>query len=127
VEVAITIAWLTRLFPTLGAYPALVTTVVVLRVVATVFQSASAWTLLQRLPTALLLTRWTFLAVAALVTLEVGLRLAPSSVFPGHRWPLVGAYWAVAIVVLIWTMRSSGQASRAPAPVRAERERERLR
>jgi hypothetical protein len=88
-------------------YPPLVIVVVALRVMATVFQAACTWTLIQRLPPALVLTRWTFPAVAALVTLEVGLRLAPSSVFPGHRWPLVAAYWLVAAVVILWTARSS--------------------
>ena len=126
-EVAVTVAWLTRLLPTLGVYPSVVIAIVALRVIATAFQSACAWTLVQRLPPALALTRWTFLAVAAFVTLEVGLRLAPSSVFPGHRWHLVGAYWGVAAVVVTWTLRSSGRAFRTQAPFRAGREREPLR
>jgi hypothetical protein len=46
-------------------------------------------------------TRWSLLASALVLTLELGAGLSPTSVFPAFRWPMVAAYWAYATVFVL--------------------------
>ena len=51
------------------------------------------------------LAAWSLIASAALLTIELGARLSPSSLFPSYRWPVIGAYWAYAIAAWWWIRR----------------------
>ena len=51
-----------------------------------------------------MLARVVLVASAVLTTFEIGLRWAPTSLFPSYRWPAVGLYWLYALVG-VWVVK----------------------
>jgi hypothetical protein len=72
-------------------------TLMALRFLVALLQFTAAWGLFNRHPLGGVLGLWSFLASAGLLTLELGLRLAPTSLFPTYRWPAVLLYWIYAV------------------------------
>ena len=97
----------TRL-PSLALYPALTMAILAARAVVGVMQFAGGWMLLRgQLPGAFF-GRVALLASAALITLELGFDLAPTSLFHTYHWPVVIAYWAYALLaVLVLTKKKA--------------------
>ena len=92
--------WSSRILSAAPAYSALVLTMVLLRVVVSAAQGAAAWLLIAGAPAGVPLARLAFVSSAVLLSGEIGLRLSPSSLQPGVRLPLVGAYWLYALSCL---------------------------
>lgn len=92
--------------PSLIAYPVSTLVVIMIRGLLGLLQFASGWIVIRRIDFGARLGRWTILASACLVTLELGAGLAPTSLFHAYRWPAVAAYWVYA-AVLIWMLRGS--------------------
>ena len=90
--------WVAGLLPTFTVYDWIAIAVIVLRAMVGAFQFASGWLLIRRLPPADRFAESAFLASAALMTVEIGFGVAPSSLFPEFRWPVVGAYWLYALL-----------------------------
>ena len=99
-EAVLGIEGLARFSGVAGAYDGTVWLLTAARAVVTALQTAAAFTLLQRRPPAPALARVAVLSSAALRTLEIGARLAPSSLPPGTHWPVVGLYWLYAAAVV---------------------------
>jgi len=100
-EAALSGLWIWRLLPGLPARDPAILALIAARVVASLFQVTSSWCLRTKRPFAGTLTQRTLLATGVLMTLEVGLRLAPSNLDPTFRWHVVIGYWAyVALAIL---------------------------
>jgi hypothetical protein len=100
-EAILTMSWLARFATMAPAYDTTVWIMVALRAAVTVVQGVAAWLLLQRAPPADLFARAAVLSAAVVLTLEIGARLAPSSLPPGTRTPLIAAYWIYAAIVTL--------------------------
>jgi hypothetical protein len=110
IEAANTIAWLTGILAALAVYDVVVLAMAGGRAVVSALQVASAWMLVTRALPAVSFARLSFLMSAALLILEIGFRLAPSSVPLGLRLPFVTAYALYAagcIRALVWLDRQS--------------------
>lgn len=99
-EAFLAIGDLTRFLAVAGAYDASVWGLTAVRAVVTVVQGTAAWMLWTHQPPGRLFARVAVLASAVLLTLEVGLRLAPSSLPPGTHGLVLGGYWLYAASVL---------------------------
>jgi hypothetical protein len=100
--------WITARLSLLGAYDAITLGIIASRGAIAALQLAAGSLLWKRSPAGLALAPSVFLGSAALYALELGAGLRPSSVYPGARWLLVGAYAVYAItaaVVLVWIRR----------------------
>jgi len=86
-------------------YPWTVVALALLRATVAIGQFAAGWMLVDDTPFGAWLGRAVLLSSAALLTVELGLRAAPTSVFPSYRWPAVGAYWLYALAGT-WFLRS---------------------
>jgi hypothetical protein len=86
--------------PILVVYPPLTIAFVVLRLGVALAQFTSGWMLLNGRPAGSSFGRWTYGVSAALVTFEIGLGFAPTSLFPAYRWPAVGLYWLYALAAI---------------------------
>jgi hypothetical protein len=100
--------WIAGIVPALAAHDALAVTTVIARGFVGALQLASGSFLLVRRPAAPALAQLALGSSAVLVTLEVGLRFAPSSLDPTYRWPIVIVYWAYALG-WIAVLRSRGR------------------
>ncbi len=98
---------LTRFISIAAAYDATVWLMTALRAIVTVLQGTAAWTLWQALPPGSLFARVAVVSSAVVLTLEIGARLAPSSLPPGTRGPVIVGYWIYAAVIVIVLWRSS--------------------
>src|SRR5687767_14696284 len=83
------------------------------RLVIAVLQSAAAFSLHQRSQIGPRLARNAFLSSAIVLTVELGARLTPTSVFPSHRWVYLAAYWIYAAVAAAVSDRFRRQNHRA--------------
>jgi hypothetical protein len=88
--------------PVLIHYPGLTPGVVLLRAAVAVAQFTGGWTLLAGRPFGPTAATWVYVASAVLVTLEIGIGLAPTSLFPAYRWPAVALYWLYALSAAAW-------------------------
>lgn len=91
---------LARFVDLAGAYDATVWALTLARGLATALTGAAAYSLIQQRPPARALARLAVLVSALLLTLELGVGLAPNSLTPGTQGPIVGAYWVYAVVVI---------------------------
>jgi uncharacterized membrane protein (DUF2068 family) len=98
---------LARFVEIAAAYDATVWLMAALRAVVTVLQGTAAWTLWRAMPPGPLFARAAIVSSAVVLTLEIGARLAPSSLPPGTRGPVIVAYWLYAAVVLLVLRRLS--------------------
>jgi len=67
------------------------------------------------------LASWVFVASAGLLSLELGARLRPTSVFPAHRWVVVAAYVAYALVGVAMAVRLRSRTTRPNPTASTER------
>jgi hypothetical protein len=98
-EAGLTALWLAGQVPLLGVHGSLVLFLAGLRAGVAAVQFAAGFLWLRRLPPAALFTRWSMLASAVLLTVELGAGLSPTSVFPTFRWPIVAVYGTYALAV----------------------------
>jgi hypothetical protein len=105
VEGASTGLWVASRLPVLRAYGAVALALVLARGVMGVLQLVAGSLLWRRAPAGVALAPAVFLASAALYALEIGLRLRPSSVYPGARWLLVAGYGAYAVIGALLVLR----------------------
>jgi hypothetical protein len=103
----------TQFIPVLVVYSGFTVAMLVMRAFVGVLQFASGWMLVQDGPFGRKCGRTALVVSAVLTTLELGFRLAPTSVFPSYRWPLVGAYWVYAMAGLWILSRSTVNTSRS--------------
>ncbi len=94
----------TPLIPVLAAYDWIALTVVGLRAAVAVAECGAAMFLIRRAPHAILAARLVWLASAVLLWFEIGAGLAPNSLPPGLRAPVVVAYWTLAAAAS-WALR----------------------
>jgi hypothetical protein len=99
--------------PVLVVYPWLTLAVMAIRMGVAVLQLTAGWMLLQDQRRGRALGFWSCLASAALFTFEIGLRFAPTNLFPTYRWPAVGLYWTYALAVAWYLRRDSASRSSA--------------
>jgi hypothetical protein len=106
-EGLLTGTWIAGRLPALAAYPLVVIGLVLVRGLVGAWQFAGGYLLLLRRghPAGAVLAAWSLIASAALLTIELGAQLSPSSLFPSYRWPVLGAYWAYAIAAWWWIRR----------------------
>lgn len=91
--------------PVAASHDATVWAMTALRALVTLGQGIAAVLLSRRADPAGPFGRTVVLASAVLLTLEIGARLAPSSLVPGTREPVLAAYWIYAVLVVIGTRR----------------------
>jgi hypothetical protein len=99
-----TAAWLGRILSLAPVYDAPVFVLAGARAMVATVQISAAWMLWRGAPPGRRFAQTAVLLSALLLTLEVGVGLAPSSVPPGQRVLVVAAYGAYAIVVT-WLLR----------------------
>ena len=87
--------------PAIVVYPWLTLLVIGLRLAVAFQQFTAAWMLIGRRPPGAAMARWVYAESAALVTVELGFGLVPTSIFPAHRWWFVAFYWVYALVGII--------------------------
>ena len=78
--------------PVLFIYPLDTAAFMVLRLVIALQQFAAGWMVRTRRPLGPVLARWVYPQSAVLLTLELGIGLAPTNIFPAYRWWFVAAY-----------------------------------
>ena len=106
-EAASTAMWIARILPVLAIYGGVVMVFVGLRAAVAALQCAAGLMALQRRPPAVFFAQWSLLLSAALLTLELGVGVTPTSVFPSYRWPIVGGYW-VYVLLVVWALSKTG-------------------
>ena len=100
-EVFMNVPWIGRILSMGVVYDGSVFAVVAIRAAVTALQTSAAWLLWQGQPAGRRFGQVAFVASAGVLVLEIGLRLAPSSLLPGLRWPLVGAYALYAALAVL--------------------------
>ena len=80
------------LLPVLAAHDAIAALLIVLRGLLGAWQFIGGWLLASNQPQGLALARGAFLAGAILTPFDVGLGLAPTSIYPWYRWHVTAAY-----------------------------------
>jgi len=92
------------LLPVLAGYDVVAVVLIVARGLIAALQFMGGWTLATSRPAARPLASTALIAAAALTTLDVGLDLAPTSVYHWLRWQVTGGYWAYALAAA-WYLR----------------------
>lgn len=96
---------LAGLVPRLEGHDAVAVLLILLRGGLNTVQFAGGWLLARRRPQGPPIACAAFLAGACLTLFDVGLGLAPSSVYPWLRWQVTGAYCAYALAAA-WFLRA---------------------
>ena len=99
--------WVARFVPVFGAYDGVVIALILLRGCVAALLCTSAWLLMSERPPASIFATTAVVASAIFVTLEIGFRVSPSSLFPTYRWPFVSIYWCYALGVAMYVNRSA--------------------
>jgi hypothetical protein len=94
-----------QLVPQIGIYTAPTIALILLRGVVNAFLFAGGWTLANRRPQGPALARYALAASAVLTLFDVGLNLAPTSVYPWWRWQVTGGY-GIYVTICIWALKS---------------------
>jgi hypothetical protein len=92
--------FLTRL-SVLSVYPPFTLAFIGARFLVAVQQFAAGWMVFGRRQPGPLFARWVLVQSALLYTVSLGFGFAPTSLFPAHRWWVVGAYWIYALTGLV--------------------------
>ena len=100
-----------RSIPDLPGYDAIAITLIVASAAVGALQLTSGVLLVERKLPGPALGRIALLLSAALTTLVVGYRLAPSDIYYWIRWEFVAGYWAYAAIG-IWALREKDSGSR---------------
>ena len=110
---------LSVLLAQLGIYDALAIALILARGALGVLQFTGGWLLANHRPAGALFARWALVGGAVLTIFDVGLQLAPTSIYHWYRWHVTGAYavYAVAAILCISsaTPRESGTTLDRPA------------
>ena len=112
VEALMTSLWIARHISGMTSRDTITIVLFVIRAITGAFAVVSGVWLIERRPIARPIARAVLLASAMLTTLELGFRLAPSSLDPAWRWPVVVASWIYAAVWLIVLRRSTVRETR---------------
>ena len=91
---------LSVLLSQLGIYDALAIALILARGAAGVLQFTGGWLLANHRPAGVVFARWALLAGAILTVFDVGLQLAPTSIYHWYRWHVTVAYGVYAAVAL---------------------------
>lgn len=81
----------------LPGYDGVAVTLILARGLLGAVQFMGGWVLATRRPQGFVLAQWAFVGGAILTPLDVGLGLAPTSVYAWLRWPVTLAYVAYAL------------------------------
>ena len=100
-----TAMWLTQRIGMVAAYDNVALTLLGARALTALSQFVAGWWLQRALPPARTLASAALTVSALLLVLELGFRLAPTSVVPGWEWIYVTAYAAYASVAIITLRR----------------------
>jgi hypothetical protein len=106
IDALLAVLWLANQVPALAGQDALVIVLLIARGFTAAALFIGGWLLLERRPAAFAIARSALLVSAALITIEVGFRQAPSNLDPTFRWPVVVLYWLYALAVRWYVGRS---------------------
>ena len=98
------VLWLANIVPVIAAHGPLTIVLLIARSLVAAALLMSGWLILGGRPPAGAIARGALLASALLMTLEIGLRLAPSNLDPTFGWPLVIVYW-IYTIALRWYLK----------------------
>jgi len=93
-------------FPGLVAHQFPALAMITLRAASGALEATGGWFLLGHNPAAVPIARAGVLVAATYATLGIGARLAPTSLDPAFRFPVVVGYWAYALIVLTLLKRT---------------------
>ena len=110
---------LSMLLPQLGIYDPVAIALIAVRGTLGALQFAGGWLLANKRPAGPVIARWALIAGAVLTVFDVGLRLAPSSIYYWYRWQVTAAYGLYAVTA-IWCISAAsdsddGTAREGPA------------
>jgi len=91
-----------ELISQLGGYDGVAVTLIVLRGLLGALQFMGGWLLASRRPQGLSIAGWAFAGAALITPFDVGMGLAPTSVYPWLRWQVTIAYDVYAVAALIY-------------------------
>lgn len=94
---------LSMLLPQLGIYDPVAIVLIFARGALGALQFAAGWLLANKRPAGPVIARWALVAGAVLTVFDVGLRLAPSSIYSWYRWQVTAAYAAYAAAA-VWCL-----------------------
>ena len=103
---------LSVLLSQLGIYDALAIALILARGALGVLQFTGGWLMANHRPAGPLFARWALFAGAVLTVFDVGLQLAPTSIYHWYRWHVTAGYGIYAVAA-IWclTLQQAGTAS----------------
>lgn len=91
-----------ELISRLGGYDPVAVTLIVLRGLLGPLQFIGGWLLASRRPQGFVLSRWAFVCAALITPFDVGMGLAPTSVYPWLRWQVTIGYCIYAIAAALY-------------------------
>ena len=102
---------LSVLLAQLGIYDAVAIALILGRGALGVLQFTGGWLLANHRPAGVLFARWALVGGAVLTIFDVGLQLAPTSIYHWYRWHVTLAYGLYAVAA-IWclSLRDAGTA-----------------
>lgn len=98
--------WFTTLLASLSGREALSVAVIVARAGAGALAVIGGWLITQRRPPGEQLAIAAAVATSALVTIGAIWRLLPTNLDPSFRMPVVGVYWGVTLVIVVFGVRA---------------------
>jgi hypothetical protein len=102
--------YVANILPQLAIYDPLAIALVITRGALGALQFTAGWQLANRRPQGAALARWALVAAAVLTIFDVGLNLAPTSIYPWYRWHVTTAYGAYALAA-VWLISGRGTAN----------------
>jgi hypothetical protein len=99
-----------NLISQLGGYDAVAVSLILARGLLGALQFTGGWLLASRRPQGFVLAQWAFVGAALLTPLDVGMGLAPTSVYPWLRWRVTMAYDLYAIGAALLVRRAARRA-----------------
>lgn len=97
--------------PALPGYDAIAVVLILARAGVGALQLTSGVLLFEQRPPGTALARLALLLSAIVTTMTVGFRWAPSDIYYWIRWQFVGAYWAYAVIAIIYLWRNASSRS----------------
>lgn len=94
----------TQLISQIGIYTPLTITLILLRAAVNALLFVGGWTLANRQPQGPALARYALLASAVLTVFDVGLNLAPTTIYPWWRWEVTAGY-GIYVTLCIWALK----------------------
>jgi hypothetical protein len=94
------------LLPQLGIYDGVAIVLIVARGALGALQFTGGWLVANKRPAGPVIARWALLVGAVLTIFDVGLRLAPSSIYYWYRWQVTAAYGLYAVTA-VWCISAA--------------------